>query len=70
ALRRAVREAAANPGRALALHASPAVVAALRGLPVALAEHAAAAGRPIALVADPALRQGEERIEELPPHAG
>jgi Rne/Rng family ribonuclease len=68
ALRRAAREAAANPGRGLALHAAPAVVAALQALPDALEAYAAEAGRALALRADPALPPGGERIEEVPLH--
>lgn len=70
ALRRAAREAAANPGRVLALHAAPAVATALRGLPAALAAYAAETGRPLALHADVARRPGEESIEEVSPRAG
>ena len=46
ALRRAAREAAAGPARRLALRAPPAVLAALEGLPGALADAAAAAASP------------------------
>ena len=48
-LRVAMREAAAAPHRRLALHAPPAVLAALRALPEALAEYAAGAGHSITL---------------------
>lgn len=64
ALRRAAREAAANPGRALALRAAPAVVAAAEAMPQALAAWSAETGRPLALLADPAVPPGAERIEE------
>ena len=64
ALRRAVREAAAAPGRALALRANPAVLAALEALPGALAEMTASAGRPLRLVPDAALPPGREQVEE------
>ncbi|WP_192898741.1 ribonuclease E/G, partial [Crenalkalicoccus roseus] len=64
ALRRAGREAAAAPGRRLALRAAPAVLEALRALPGALEEHAAGAGWPLELRPDPALSPGEEAIEE------
>lgn len=57
ALRRAAREAAANQGRVPALHAAPAVVAALRALPEALAELPG-----LRLVADPALPPGAEML--------
>jgi Ribonuclease G/E len=65
ALRRAAREAAAAPGRRFALVAAPAVLAALRALPGALEEHAAAAGMALDLRPDPALVFGAERIEEV-----
>jgi Ribonuclease G/E len=65
ALRRAAREAAAAPGRALALRAHPAVLAALEGLPGALAEMTAFAGRALRLVPDAALSPGRERVEEV-----
>ena len=64
ALRRAAREAAAAPGRALALRANPTVLAALEALPGALAEMTAAAGRALRLVPDAALSPGREQIEE------
>jgi Ribonuclease G/E len=64
ALRRAAREAAATPGRALALRAHPAVLAAVQAMPKALAEMTAAAGRALRLVPDPALPPGREEIEE------
>ncbi len=64
ALRRAVREAAAVPGRPLALRAAPAVVAALEGAADAMREMAEAAGRPLQLRADPALSPGSEVLEE------
>lgn len=54
ALRQAAREAAARPGARLALHATPAVIAALRDLPGALEEAALAIGTPLALRPDPA----------------
>ncbi len=58
ALRRVAREAAAQPGRRLALRAAPAVLAALRALPGALE----AAG-PLELRAEPGLPWGEESID-------
>lgn len=64
ALRRAAREAASAPGRALALRANPAVLAALEALPGALAEMTASAGRALRLVPDAALPLGREQIEE------
>lgn len=64
ALRRAVREAAANPGRPLALRAHPAVLAALEAMPEALAAAAASAGRALRLVPDPSRAPGREEIEE------
>ena len=54
ALRQAAREAAAVPGRRLALRAAPAVLEALRGLPGALEEFAAAAGQALVLRPDAA----------------
>ena len=65
ALRRAAREAASAPGRALALRAHPAVLAALEALPGALAEMTASAGRALRLVPDAALSLGRERVEEV-----
>ena len=65
ALRRAAREAASAPGRAWALRANPAVLAALEGLPGALAEMTAFAGRAFRLVPDAALSLGRERVEEV-----
>jgi ribonuclease G len=64
ALRRAAREAAASPGRTLALRAAPAVLSALEGAPEALREMAEAAGRPLQLRADPTLSPGSEVLEE------
>lgn len=64
ALRRAVREAGARPGRRLALRAAPSVLAALRGMPEALEEAAALAGHPLNLRPDPLLPLGGEVIEE------
>ena len=52
-LRRAAREAAAAPSRRLALHAPPAVIAALEAIPEALAEFTARAGHAITLRIDP-----------------
>jgi Ribonuclease G/E len=69
ALQQAVREAAATPGRRLALRAAPAVLAALRDLPGALAEADAAMAHPLALHPDPALPPGAWLIEE-PAHGG
>jgi Ribonuclease G/E len=54
ALRQAAREATARPGRALALRAAPAVLAALQAEDGALPAFAAAAGFPLRLVPDPA----------------
>ncbi len=54
ALRQAAREAAARPGRRLALRATPAVIAALEAEPGALADFAAQAGIPLRLVPDAA----------------
>jgi len=64
ALRRAMREAAARPGRHLALRAAPSVLAALHGLPGALEDAAALTGLPLNLRADPLLHPGAEVIEE------
>jgi len=64
ALRRAAREAAAVPGRVLALRAAPPVLAALRDLPGALEAYAAGAGSALQLRLDPALSPGQETIEE------
>ena len=64
ALRRAAREAASMPGRALALRAHPAVLAALAAMPEALAEMTEAAGRALRLVPDAALPPGAEQVEE------
>lgn len=64
ALRRAMREAATAPGRALALRAAPEVLAALEALPGALAEYAEGAGRALLLLPDRELRPGREIIEE------
>ncbi|MFC7472907.1 ribonuclease E/G [Dankookia sp. GCM10030260] len=63
-LRRAVREAALRPGRRWALRAPPAVIAALRDLPGALAEAEAAIGTPLQLHPDPALSPARSEIEE------
>lgn len=62
ALRRAAREAAAAPGRALALRASPSVAAALEAMPEALADYAAGAGRALRLVPDAGLAPGREEL--------
>ena len=64
ALRRAAREAAAAPGRALALRAHPGVLAAIQALDGALAEFTAGAGRPLALRPDPSSSAGREVIED------
>lgn len=64
ALRAMARDAAARPQVALALVAAPEVAEAATRLPLALAEYRAATGRPLALRPDPALRPGQERIEE------
>jgi ribonuclease G len=55
ALRAASREAAARPAARLALRAAPPVLAALAGLPGALAEYETGAGRPLRLIPDPSL---------------
>ena len=65
ALRRAGREAAARPGVALRLRATPAVIAALQALPEALAEFAAGAGRQLVLAPDAVLPPGGAEIEEV-----
>jgi ribonuclease G len=57
ALRRAAREMAATAGRPLALHAAPAVVAALQAMPEALA---ACAG--VRLAAEPGMLPGREAL--------
>lgn len=62
ALHQAAREAAARPGRPLALRAAPAVLAALQALPGALEEFAAAAGTPLSLRPDPLA--ADPQIEE------
>nr|WP_282572144.1 ribonuclease E/G [Roseomonas acroporae] len=64
ALRRVAREAAARPGRPLSLRASPAVLAALQGLPGALDECRDMIGAMPVLVPDPMLPPGREQIEE------
>ena len=63
ALRRASREAAAMPGRALVLRAHPAVLAALEAIPEALAELADSAGRALRLLPDSTLPPGREQVE-------
>jgi hypothetical protein len=70
ALRQAAREAAAAPGRQLALRSSAAVVTALRGLPLALEAFAAETGRALPLVADLQMAPGAVSIEDGPDHAG
>lgn len=62
ALRRAARDAAAQPGRRWALNAAPAVLAALQALPGALEEAAAALGQPLELLPEPGLPWGAESI--------
>ncbi|WP_149541221.1 ribonuclease E/G [Siccirubricoccus phaeus] len=69
ALRQAVREAAAQPGRRLALRAGPALLAALQALPGALDEAAAAMAWPLALRPDPTLPLAGWVLEEMP-HGG
>jgi Ribonuclease G/E len=64
ALRRAVREDLATPARPRALRAAPAVLAALEGMPEALAAYAEATGRALRLIPDPALPPGREMLEE------
>ncbi|HEY8611237.1 MAG TPA: ribonuclease E/G, partial [Roseomonas sp.] len=70
ALRRAAREATARPAAPLALRAHPAVLSALRDLPGALEDYAAAAAHPISLRPDAALALGGEMIEDALRHAG
>ena len=55
ALRQGARDAAARPGARFALLASPAVIAALEGLPGALEAFAAEAGTALLLQADPSV---------------
>lgn len=55
ALRRAASEVAANPGRTLILHATPAIIAALEADAVALDDFARRAGQRLKLHADPSL---------------
>ncbi|WP_137128128.1 ribonuclease E/G [Roseomonas sp. HF4] len=62
ALRRAMREAAARPGRRLVLRAPPGVIAAIEALPGALDEFAAGAGTPLRLHPDPLASEAE--VEE------
>ncbi|MCO6414857.1 ribonuclease E/G [Siccirubricoccus sp. KC 17139] len=69
ALRQAVREDAAVPGRRLALRVAPVVLAALQGLPGALAEAEAAMTRKLTLRPDPSLPLAGWTIEEMP-HGG
>ncbi|MGG5812327.1 ribonuclease E/G [Falsiroseomonas sp. CW058] len=64
ALRRAAREAAAMPGRPLALRAAPVVLAAVEALDGALEAFRAGAGRALSLRPDPALPPGRESIED------
>ncbi|WP_245624302.1 ribonuclease E/G [Belnapia moabensis] len=64
ALRQAVREAAARPGRRLALAAAPSVLAALEALTGALAEAGEAIGQPLQLRPDPARPWSHWTIEE------
>ncbi|CAH0221079.1 ribonuclease E/G [Roseomonas sp. CECT 9278] len=64
ALRRAAREAAARPGRRLALRATPAVLAAIEAEPGALAAFTAAAG--VALVLLPDATATLPAIEDAP----
>lgn len=54
ALRQGVRDAAARPAARFALRATPAVIAALQGLPGALEAFADEAGTTLLLIADPA----------------
>lgn len=63
ALRRAMRDSAAAPGRALALRATPAVLAALEAQPGALEAFARDAGRKLTLRPDGTLPPGREAIE-------
>ncbi len=65
ALRHAARQAAAKPHARLALHAAPAVIAALQTDPAALADFTARAGHPIALRPNPTLTLHAYRIEEV-----
>ena len=62
ALRRAARDAAAQPGRRWVLTAAPAVLAALQALPGALEEAAATLGQPLELQPEPGLAWGAESI--------
>jgi Ribonuclease G/E len=62
ALRQAAREVAARPGMRLALRATPAVIAALEGLPGALEAFTAEAGAALLLRPDPA--SADPSIEE------
>lgn len=63
-LRALGREEAVSPGRRRALRAAPVVLAALRAVPGALAEAAAASGRPPALRPDPTLPAARWSVEE------
>jgi Ribonuclease G/E len=62
ALRRAARDAKAQPGRRWVLTAAPAVLAALQALPGALEETTATLGQPLELLAEPGLPWGAEAI--------
>jgi Ribonuclease G/E len=64
ALRRAAREAAARPGRRLALRAAPPILAAIETEPGALAEFVAGAGSALALRPDRECLAGREIIED------
>ncbi|GGC40247.1 hypothetical protein GCM10011504_18370 [Siccirubricoccus deserti] len=65
ALRQVVREAASAPGRRLALHAAPAVLAALAALPGALDAAAEALAHPLQLRPESARSEADWSIEEV-----
>ena len=65
ALRQAAADIAADPARALALRAAPAVVAALQADPVALDDLARRAGRRMVLRADPSLPAAAWVLEQV-----
>ena len=64
AYRVAAREASRGPSRRLVLRAAPEVVGAASLVPTAAEEYRQMAGRALALRADPALRPGQEQIED------
>lgn len=65
ALRRLVRDMAAEPATALALRAPPDICAALEADEVARADLARRAGRPLVLRSDPALPLGQTVLERI-----